>query len=135
MSGIHVRLRVGDESYAVPVEHVLEVAELGDVAPVPGAPPTVLGVRNLHGEVVPVFDLAAVLGIARDAGAGRLLVAEDGGRHAGLAVDEVSDVDELPDASEETESDFLAGAVVAEEGLIGVIDVGRLFQSLAQTRS
>ncbi len=36
VNGVHVRLRVGGESYAFAVENVLEVAELGDIAPVPG---------------------------------------------------------------------------------------------------
>ena len=62
MSGVHVRLRVGGESYAFGVEHVLEVAELGEIAPVPGAPAGVLGVRNLRGQVLPVFELASVFG-------------------------------------------------------------------------
>ena len=61
---IHVRFRVGDESFALPVGQVLEVAELGSLAPVPGAPPSVLGVRNLRGQVLPVIDLAGVLGTA-----------------------------------------------------------------------
>ena len=57
----HVRLRVGSELYAIPIENVLEVAELGELSAVPGAEPVVLGVRNLHGQVLPVFDLAWAL--------------------------------------------------------------------------
>jgi purine-binding chemotaxis protein CheW len=135
VTGIHVRLRVGAERYALPVDHVLEVAELGEIAPVPGTQGAVLGVRNLHGEVVPVFDLAAIFGIGRQDPPQRLLVAEQGGRRAGFAVDDVSDVDELADAVEETESELLSGAVVAADGLVGIIDVERLFSSLERTRS
>ena len=92
MSGVHVRLRVGGEMYAVPIENVLEVAELGDLTAVPGAAPQCSGVRNLHGQVLPVFDLAHVLGIPRDGRPQRLVVTDHGGRLAGLAVDEVTDV-------------------------------------------
>ena len=62
MSGLHVRVRVADEHYALPVADVLEVAELGEVTPVPGAGAAVLGVRNLRGQVLPVVDLATVFG-------------------------------------------------------------------------
>jgi purine-binding chemotaxis protein CheW len=131
MSGVHVRLRVGGESYALAVEHVLEVAELGEIAPVPGSPPAVLGVRNLRGEVLPVFDLASVFGIALERPPQRLLVAEHGGRRAGFAIDEVTDVGELADPAEESESEFLQGAALDAGELIGVVAVDRLFASLA----
>jgi purine-binding chemotaxis protein CheW len=132
MDGIHVRLRVGSERYAMPVANVLEVAPYGDVAAVPGSPPAVLGVRNLHGEVVPVFSLAAIFGIEPEHGR-QLVVVERAGRRAALAVDEVFDVDTLPDPAEETESEYLRGAVVADGGLVGFIDVERLFAALEST--
>ena len=69
---------VAAESYAMPVEHVLEVADLGDVAPVPGSRPEMLGVRNMRGQILPVVDLALLLGIPRTAPPGRLVVAEAG---------------------------------------------------------
>jgi len=127
---VHVRLRVAGEAYAVAVEYVLEVAELGELAPVPGAHPSVLGVRNLHGEVLPVFDLAAVFGISRAEPAARLLVAEHDGKRAGFAIDEVTDVGELTDPAEETESAFLYGATLDDGVLVGVVDVGRVFDAL-----
>ncbi|MBV8080522.1 MAG: chemotaxis protein CheW [Actinobacteria bacterium] len=92
-------IRVGGERYAVPVENVREIADFGLVAALPGAGPAVLGVRNLRGQVLPVFDLAAVLGVERADGPLRILVAEDGGRRAGLAVDDVTDVGEESDGA------------------------------------
>jgi chemotaxis signal transduction protein len=116
--------------YAMPVENVLEVAELGDLAVVPGARPEALGVRNLRGQILPVFDLAALFGVRRTDVPQRLLVAESDGRRAGFAIDEVSDVGELPEPAEETESDLLLGAALAGEDLVGVVDVRRLFAAL-----
>jgi chemotaxis signal transduction protein len=130
MSGVHVRLRVGRERYAVPIENVLEVAELGVLSAVPGAGGAVLGVRNLRGQVLPVFDLARVLAIAGD-GSSRVVVAECDGRLAGLAVDEVTDVGELAGGAEETGAEHLSGAVLEDGQLVGIIDVERLFGSLA----
>jgi purine-binding chemotaxis protein CheW len=131
MSAVHVRVRIGRESYAVPVEHVIEVAELSDLSPVPGAPGSVLGVRNLRGDVLPVFDLASALGIAGDSLPQSLLVTEHGGVRAGFAVDEVTDVGVLPPVGEETRSKLLVGAALDDSGLVGVVDVGRLFAALA----
>jgi purine-binding chemotaxis protein CheW len=123
---------VGAEEYAVPVAHVVEVAELGDVAPVPGSPTAVLGVRNLRGQVLPVFDLATLFGLVADGRPARVLVAEDRGRVAGLAVDEVTDVGLLAEAEalEEAGSELLVGSMLVAGTLVGVIDVAQLFAAL-----
>jgi chemotaxis signal transduction protein len=130
VSTVHVQVRVGAELYALAVTHVLEVGEIGDLTVAPGASRATLGVRNLRGDLLPVFDLAAVLGLARSPGPQLLLVAERGATRAGLAVDEVTDVDDLPDADQETESDLLSGATLLDGSLVGVIDVDRLFETL-----
>src|SRR6202035_1058721 len=95
---VYVQLTVASEAYAMPVGNVLEVADLGRVRGVPGAPPEVLGVRNRRGQILPVVDLALLLGIARTGPPGRLLVAETKECQAGFAIDEVSWVGDLPDA-------------------------------------
>ena len=62
-------LPLGAEWYALPVQHVREVVLLegpAAIEPLPGAPPTVLGLTNLRGDVVAVLDTAALLGIAAE---------------------------------------------------------------------
>jgi len=127
---VYVRLRVHSEALAMPVEHVIEVAELGQVAAVPRARPEMLGVRNLRGQILPVVDLALLLGIRQVRRPARLLVAEDGGRRAGFAVEQVSGVGELGEPTEEAVSSLLVGAALADGDLIGVIDVPRVFDAL-----
>ena len=129
---MHVRLRVGGEAYAFGVEHVLEVSELGEIAPVPGAPEALVGLRNLRGEVLPVFELASIFGIARVGPARRLLVVEHEGRRAGFAIDEVADVGVLAGASEPAESALLHGAALDNGELVGLVDVPQLFRTLVQ---
>jgi purine-binding chemotaxis protein CheW len=119
---VHVRVRIGPEDYALPVESVTEVAELGDVTPVPGAHAAVLGARNLHGQVLPVIDMAAVFGLSSGS-PNCLVVADHDGRRAGLAVDAVAGVGPLPDVSEEADSKHLVGATLIDASLVGVVDV------------
>jgi purine-binding chemotaxis protein CheW len=129
---MHVRLRVGREMYAVAIENVLEVAELGELTTVAGAGPAVLGIRNFHGQVLPVFDFAHVLGIPHEGRPPRLVVTDQGGRLAGLAVDEVTDVSPLDGALEETDARYLAYATLEEGSLVGVVDIARVFAALAE---
>ena len=50
---------------AIESRHVREVAPLGRITPVPGAPEFVVGVMNLRGEVAAVMDLSGFLGLPR----------------------------------------------------------------------
>jgi purine-binding chemotaxis protein CheW len=128
---VHVRFRVGDENFALPVTQVLEVADLGTVAPVPGAPSSVLGVRNLRGQVLPLIDLSALLGTSRrDGRADKLVIAEGEGRRAGLAIDEVTDVAELAGPLQETDSPFLSGSTLVAGDLIGILDIAGVFDAV-----
>src|ERR1700704_3305615 len=103
---VYVRVEVGAELYAIPVEHVTEVADLGEVTSVAGTGPAVVGVLNLRGTIVPVFRLATLLGLPSAEGSSRMVVAEHNGMNAALAVDGVSDVGVLPEATEETGSEL-----------------------------
>ena len=126
----YAQFRLAAEAYAIPVGNVVEIASLGDLAGVPGARPEILGVRNLRGQILPVIHLAQLLGLNATAPPRQLLVAESGSIHAGLAIDEVSHVRELPDPTEGSESDFLLGTLIHEGQLLAVIDVPGIFSAL-----
>jgi chemotaxis signal transduction protein len=134
MSGVCVRIRVAREHYALPVEQVLEVAEPGDLAPVPGSPAQIIGVRNLRGQVVPVISLATLLGLPSEE-PGRIVVAELGARRAGLAVESVLDVNQLPESSEPTDSPFLSGAALIDGTLVGLLDVDAILSPVGPSEA
>lgn len=123
MSPVCVRVRVGAEHYALPVDSVLEVSKLGDFVPVPGAPPAVLGVLNVRGQVVPVVDLAPLLGAARGGERPRVVVSEDEGRRVALAVDEIVSAGELCEFAEQGESSFLAATGMVDGKLVGMVEL------------
>jgi len=135
MNGAQVRVGVGSEQYALAVEHVNEVVDLGELTPVPGAPDSVLGLRNVNGEIVPVFDLARVLGIERDGRRSdmdqrRVLIAECDGQRVAFAVDRVIDVAPINGTMQESESRHLLASTVIGETLVGVLDADALFESI-----
>lgn len=59
-----LRMAVGPEAMAVPINDVREILEVGRLTALPRTPEFVRGVMNLRGAVVPVIDLAARLGQA-----------------------------------------------------------------------
>ena len=133
MSAPHVRIRVGDEQYALPVESVLEVAELEHLTPVPGGPAAVLGVCNLHGAVLPVVDVAALVG----AGASqprRLVLTEGSARRACLAVEEVLEVGLLAEPGPGPGAPHLSGAALVDGEAVGIVDVDSLLAAAGAVR-
>jgi purine-binding chemotaxis protein CheW len=130
MSQVHVRVCAGGERYAFPVGAVREIAQLGKVTPVPGAPAPVIGVWNLRGDVIAVLDLARVLGLEGSAPS-RLVVVEDGELRGGLAVESVLDVGAIPEALEPADSEYLSGSVLVERAPIGLIDVGAVLSAVS----
>jgi purine-binding chemotaxis protein CheW len=131
MGDIHLRIRLGDEHYALGIEHVLEVLKLGDLTPVPGSNATLLGLHNLRGEILASVSLSSVLGIARAGEPEHLVVVADDERRAGLAVDELFDLATLPEPSASTASQFLTGGALHDGTLVGVVDVPAVLRSVA----
>lgn len=95
-----LRLRCGAQAYALELLKVQEV-----VLPVPllglrGTAPSMLGIMNLRGQVVPVIDLGLHLGFAPivEDSQTRIVVLEENGDTLGLRVSAVEDVANLTDS-------------------------------------
>ena len=59
----YVVFRLGGEGYALEVMRVQEVLDMQSLTEVPGSPKCLLGVINLRGHVVPVYDLRIPFGL------------------------------------------------------------------------
>jgi chemotaxis signal transduction protein len=75
------------------IDTVREIVPQRRATRLPGAPPSVQGLINLRGTIVTVVDLALWLGADRPASPdGSIVLVDHGTRVAGVAVDEVLDV-------------------------------------------
>src|SRR6516164_11736206 len=61
-----VVFRLGKEGYALEVMRVQEVLDMQSLTEVPGGPRYLLGVINLRGHVVPVYDLRMPFGLSKE---------------------------------------------------------------------
>jgi len=57
---------VGASLYALPIAHVLEVAEVEEVVGIPTLPAATGGVVNLHGDALPVLRRSALFDVAEE---------------------------------------------------------------------
>jgi len=86
----------GGRRFAIESRYVAEVARLGHLSRVPGARPGLLGLCNLRGDLLPVFDLVSV---ASSANAAHLVVLGESAPDFGIAVDALEAVQSVPEAS------------------------------------
>ncbi|MBL8336527.1 MAG: chemotaxis protein CheW [Rhodoferax sp.] len=137
-----LRLTVGDIVYALPIEHVREILQVGRMTTLPRVPPVIRGVMNLRGAVVPVIDLGARL-TQRPVAVGRrsCIIVVDlppqddrASLVAGVMVDavfEVIDVDQAtvsptPPLGAPVTAAYLSGVVTAQGRRLHLLDLPRV---------
>jgi purine-binding chemotaxis protein CheW len=86
------------ETYAIEARFLRAIQRSPDLTRLPATPPILLGVTNLRGEVLPVFDLTILLGTAvkLSPGASRLLVLGEDTNELAIVADETREVRQLP---------------------------------------
>jgi purine-binding chemotaxis protein CheW len=62
-SNSYLTFLIGNDKFAVPVEHVQEVIEVDQVTKLPHAPAYMLGIINLRGKILPLIDTRQKLGL------------------------------------------------------------------------
>ena len=133
---------VEGELYAFPMERVKEIIRMPQVVRLPLGPPSLRGLANLRGQVLPVVGLRPCCGLPDvvDDEATRVVVVVDGAATLGFVVDRVASVASVDVARIEA-AERIGGAIDAEllsgivkpaagsEELTKVLDVGRLVAS------
>lgn len=119
-------LRVGADRYAVPMDVAREVVAAPGLMKLPTAPSSVLGVCNLRGEIIPVFDTGVLLGLGPLPSVAAVAVVETALGPGGLATNEVCAAIELGEPVGATEGPATAGAFATVDGLAVLIDVEAL---------
>lgn len=116
------------EEYAVNILKVKEIIEYAELTRVPGMPPSVRGVINLRGRVVPVIDLGLRFGLAEAVITPRscIVMVEIGTGDAatvmGIVTDAVSEVLDLTAAQIQSAPSF--GTTVEAQYLDGMAEAG-----------
>ncbi|WP_421989975.1 chemotaxis protein CheW [Roseococcus sp.] len=89
-------IRLGAESYGLPIVNVDEVVRLPEaLTRLPKAPSYVRGVMSLRGRVIPVIDQRLRFSIEGESSNGRVVIVTLGALQAGFAVDAASEILEV----------------------------------------
>jgi purine-binding chemotaxis protein CheW len=138
--GQYLGLFVADEEYAIGILKVKEILQFEAITKVPGAPPSIRGVTNVRGSVVPVVDLAVRFSLPETAVTNRtcIVIVEvdlDGERTVmGVMADSVSQVVDLgvddiqppPSFGTRVHIDYLLGMGRSGKKFIMILDIDRI---------
>lgn len=136
----YLTFTLGEALFAVGTLNVREIIEYGHLTPVPLMPPSILGVINLRGGVVPILDLRQRFGqgatqVSRRSCIVILEVQRSGiDQVIGIVVEAVNAVLEIPEQDIEPQpsfgsqipTDFLIGMGKLDTRLVVLLDIGRV---------
>lgn len=131
---------LGGETYGVDILRVQEIRGWSPVTPIPRSPPSMLGVLNLRGEILPVIDLRARFGLpAAEFTALTVIIvlsvrAARGQRECGIVVDDVRDVVDIspesirpaPSMSGSSANEFIQGIATLDQLMLVLLKVDEL---------
>ena len=131
-----VTFRLENESYGINVMQVQEVLRYTEIAPVPGAPPYVLGIINLRGNVVTVIDTRSrfALANAETTDQTRIVIIEAENQVVGILVDAVaevvylrqSEIETTPNVGNDESAKFIQGVCHKNDELLILVDLEKL---------
>ena len=123
---------LGSEEYALPIGAVHEIIRYSEPRTVASSVPWIRGVIGLRGKIIPIFDLAARLGLEpTGTEPGKIVIVSGGASQVGVMVDDVDQVVTL--GSEQLEDVPTAGADSIEaiaridDRLVVLLDADGLF--------
>jgi purine-binding chemotaxis protein CheW len=131
-----VGLRIGRETYGVPISLVREIVRVPEITAVPNAQKYVEGVINLRGKIISVVDLRKRFGETdiENNKKNRIVVIELENRTVGLIVNSASEVLKIPPSDIEPPSsvflngeiDYVTGVGKLNNRLIILIDLNKV---------
>lgn len=131
-----VTFRLAGETYGVNVMQVQEVLRHSEIAPVPGAPPYVLGIINLRGNVVTVIDSRHRFGLEPEEVTEntRIVIIEADSHVIGILVDSVaevvylrqSEIETAPNVGNDESAKFIQGVCHKNDELLILIELDKL---------
>ena len=119
-----ITFSAGGQSFCLEITQIREIRRWTPVTKLPHTPDDVLGVMNLRGAVIPIFDLAARFGLGKTSDNERnvVIVAAAGGTTIGLLVESVSEILSVDKSAIQETPDIKSDA--ARQAILGVISVG-----------
>lgn len=134
-----ITFTIDREEYGTPILTVQEIRGWMKTTPLPNTPEFVVGVTNLRGNIVPVFDLRSRFSGQMTEITERhvVIMVEIEGRTIGLLVDAISDILTVDDTQIQppptgnliVDTQYIDGLFASDERMVALININKLFNS------
>jgi len=142
LAGKYLTFYLGDEEYGIEILKVQEIIGLLRITPVPNTAPSMRGVINLRGKVVPVVDIRERFGM-RPVEATKqtcIIVVRTGEAEIGAVVDRVSavvsikaeEIEETPQMGASVDTSYLLGIGKTEGRVRLLLDIERVVSEVGE---
>lgn len=136
-----ISFRIADEEFAIDIMSVREIKGWTATTVLPNQPEYMLGVLNLRGSIVPIFDLRCRFGMGLTTATRShvVIIVSVLNRTIGLLVDAVSDIltiqhtdiRSIPDVDQAGVEQFLSGIITVNESMVVLLSLEALFDKSA----
>jgi len=135
-----VSFNLGPEEYAVEVLKVREIIRMTSITHIPNTPPSIEGIINLRGKVIPIVSLRSRFNMmdSDNDQHTRIMVMDIGGKMMGFIVDGVSEVIRISSAEIQpppsmvaggVDQDFISGVIQHADHLLLMLQMERMFSN------
>lgn len=107
--------KLGNENYAIGITDAKEVFRPSHITKVPNTPSFIVGVTNLHGEIIPLIDIRYILGLGQKEGLGgtKAIVTDIKTNLIGIMVDEIGEAVDMEEDSIQPPLATIKGSLAA----------------------
>jgi purine-binding chemotaxis protein CheW len=134
-----VTFLIAGEVFAINMAPVQEIIRVPEIVKVPKSPPSLMGLANLRGKVLPIINLRKVFGLEeKNIDESSRVIVIDLGQTLGFLVDNVSSVIDVDETKIETsseiksivKSDFLKGVIkdIAKFKMVMILDIEKVIE-------
>ncbi|KPD11855.1 MAG: chemotaxis protein CheW [Roseobacter sp. MedPE-SWde] len=128
-----VSFTVAGQAFCLKITQIREIRRWSPVTILPHAPSDVLGVMNLRGAVIPIYDLSARFGLETTEASERnvVIVVSSAGKPVGLLAESVSEIisinpeeiQETPPVDSRNTMEYIQGIISHDETMVRIINL------------
>jgi purine-binding chemotaxis protein CheW len=132
--------KVASEEYGIDITKIREIKGWSPTTKLPNTPDYMLGVMNLRGLIIPIFDLKNIFnkGLTQANEKNVVIIITVNNKTMGILVDSVSDIvdtnsDQIKPAPSSKENgpnhDFISGLISLEDRMVVLLEVEKLYEN------
>ncbi|MGR3620857.1 chemotaxis protein CheW [Pseudophaeobacter sp.] len=128
-----VSFTVAGQAFCLKITQIREIRRWSPVTILPHAPSDVLGVMNLRGAVIPIYDLSARFGLETTEASERnvVIVVSAAGKPVGLLAESVSEIisinpeeiQETPPVDSRNTMEYIQGIISHDDNMVRIINL------------